>query len=802
MAVEASKSESPNTDQPGRGIPADARVRFELLEDCRESVVVQLCKLVGDALARMGEDLATTALGRSDRDEQQSLIEASSVVRQHRANIELSFKKAFIDCFERRLFQKSGEEKPEKSFDGELQLMDDAVFTDKLTVDRLVSKTRGRLDPEEVLGIRARLAALLERDWFEETQHPVAPEAVYEALKSALAEASAKPEIQGALLDAFEPHVTGGLNLVYASVNDRLKARNILPKIKQQVTTVGGAARRSAVPGSAEADIGDTAGIATGQAGGAGGGVGGSAGVMHGAAGGASTGHLADNVGASGRSNSLRPGAGQGANVGATHVDLMQQAELISALNLSMQQLAQGMPSARASVAKFLTDPETFGVADLPLPQVQPTLIESIAHLQIQAGRSPFVDPQLISDISDRARDKGSPLDQLTVDFVSMVFDYIVADRHLADIAKQQLLRLQIVAIKAALLDRSFFARRQHPMRRLIDRISEVASDPDTDLALDGAIVTGLESLIDWILVNFDSDLVVFDEALVKLDDTVASEASRRDSRLSDMTEAAEQIEARAAARDRAKNMLGERIDESTPAFIKEFLVTWWSDAIAAAGTAVQADAMNVADSLKIAEALIWSVVPKVPAEIPKLAALLPKLITGLMRGLKPVEIPKDERESFFNELLRIHTKAIESAKQAKPVQTVAERGLSRVRMRSDGSIMYTPPRAVDAKPILTIDPKAGLSRAVAEVQRGDLIEVDDNGEIKQYKLAWVSPSQKLYILSRFPDEARSLDSGQFAALFASGKAKIVEKRSSVDHAIGQINVPDQSLADAITVPA
>ena len=787
MAVEATKSDSTIADHPGPGIPADARVRFELLEECRETVVARLCTMVSDAAAKMGEELAAHALSRTERDEQQNLIEASTVVRVNKTDIEIKFRKAFIDGFERRLFQKPGEDKAEKSFGGELQLMDDAVFADKLSVDRLVSKTRSRLDGEEVLGIRARLATLLEREWFDETQHPVAPEAVYQALKTALSEITAKAEIQNMLLEAFEPHVTAGLSQVYASVNELLKGRNILPKIKQQVTSVGGSARRAGAAGVADAEAHQGGGSGAGGAGnGGGGGNGSGAGESAGAAG---------QKGAASRGSNSSGG-------GLPHIDQVQQAELISALNLSMQQLAQGMPAARASVAKFLTDPETFGVADLPLPAVQPTLIESIAHLQVEARRSPFVDPNLISDISNRARDKGSPLDQLTVDFVSMVFDYIAGDRHLADVAKQQLMRLQIVAIKAALLDRSFFARRQHPMRQLIDRVTEVGSDPDTDLAVDGPIVTGLERLIEFVLARFDSDLSVFEDALVQFDELIEAEAARRDSRLSDLTQAAVQIEARAAARERAKHMLGERIDESTPAFIKDFLVTWWSDAIAAAGAPDSGSEMDVGDSLKVAEALIWSVVPKVPAEIPRLASLLPKLISGLMRGLKPVDIPKPDREAFFNELLRIHTKAIESAKQVKPVQTVAERGLSRVRMRSDGSIMYTPPRAVDIKPMPAVDPKAGLSRAVAEVQRGDLIEVDDNGDVKQYKLAWISPSQKLYILSRFPDEARSLDSTQFAALFAGGKAKIVEKRSSMDQAIGQINVTDQSLSNAIAVPA
>ena len=196
MAVEATKSDSMIADHPGPGIPADARVRFELLEECRETVVARLCTMVSDAAAKMGEELAAHALSRTERDEQQNLLEASTVVRVNKTDLEIKFRKAFIDGFERRLFQKPGEDKAEKSFGGELQLMDDAVFADKLSVDRLVSKTRSRLDGEEVLGIRARLATLLEREWFEETQHPVAPEAVYQALKTALSELPRRPKFR------------------------------------------------------------------------------------------------------------------------------------------------------------------------------------------------------------------------------------------------------------------------------------------------------------------------------------------------------------------------------------------------------------------------------------------------------------------------------------------------------------------------------------------------------------------------------------------------------------------------------
>src|SRR5690606_33146310 len=114
--------------------------------------------------------------------------------------------------------------------------------------------------------------------------------------------------------------------------------------------------------------------------------------------------------------------------------------------------------------------------------------------------------------------EKGSALDQLTVEIVSMVFDYIYADRRLPDAVKQQLLRLQVVAVKAALIDRSFFARRQHPMRRLIDRISEMAIDPDADVGAGSGLVAGVAETVDWIIEHFESDLATFEEAMRRLD--------------------------------------------------------------------------------------------------------------------------------------------------------------------------------------------------------------------------------------------------------------------------------------------
>jgi hypothetical protein len=381
-----------------------------------------------------------------------------------------------------------------------------------------------------------------------------------------------------------------------------------------------------------------------------------------------------------------------------------------------------------------------------------------------------------------------------------MVFDYIYADKRLADVVKQQLLRLQVVAIKAALIDRSFFARRQHPMRRLIDRISEIAADPDAGLEADAPLARGIESVVEWVLLNFDQDLATFDEARERIDALAADEAVRRAERIAKVTREAERAEAVAHARLLARARIADRLDAETPEFARQFLDEWWSLVMAEAQVDGLTAAIGFDEAVSIAEGMIWSVAPKAPEEVPKLAALLPKLINGLMRGARMAAMPDERREAFFNDLLKGHTRAIEAAKLT--AAAAASRKPSNLRMRPDGRIQFAPivPTAASAPP----EPPQAEARSMrlADLRRGDAIELDaGGGDWRTFKLAWISPAQRLYVLSRFPDEARSLDRAQLAALFDGGRARMAETTSPLERAIESI-ATDAAPADGATAPA
>ncbi len=734
----------------------DAKHRYKLLEDCRELVLERLAGIVAGALDRMTEELTEEALSLTKSDRKRTLLDAVLLVRQQRRSIEQNFRRVFGDIFERRMFAQREVSPSTETLalsSEDLQLVSDDVISQKMDIDRLIHKARSRLDPDEVLGIRARLGALLEREWFEETSHPASPEAIFEALHAAIQEVAPAQDIgqdvRGTLLDAFEPHVTRNLNAVYSIVNSRLKANHVLPRIRQRLQRMPGAPTEP----RARADGQPASGVA---------GVSGD--------------------GAISRAGDL------GALAGSLPADAL--ASLQQALAGGMVDLNQ----VRGDAARMLSDPALFGVADLPIDPVAPSVLDALNQMQHDQPGSAAVVAGLLPLLVEKVREQGSPLDQMTVELVSVVFDHIYADKSLADPVKAQLMRLQVVAVKAALLDRSFFARRQHPMRQLVDKVTQLAADPDADFAADGPLVKGLEGVVDRLLSDFDQDLEPFLVAIEAIDRLRQEEAGRRADAIAAQLASAEREEALALAREAARHELSVRLDDNTPVFIREFLLRWWTVAIAKSRTEPQAGPEPVSDqSLPIAELLIWSVAPKHPEDIARLAKLLPKLIRALNEGSRLVGVPAAERDAFMQELLSAHSNVIEKAKRWQMGQP--DPRPATLRLRADGTVKFS--RSRIQQPVEPPTVAAGES-VLNSFNRGDRIELaGDDGDASIYKLAWISPARKLFILSRYPKETLSLGAAELAALVFSERARRVDAPKAVDEAIGELTREPRAAASS-----
>ncbi len=107
----------------------------------------------------------------------------------------------------------------------------------------------------------------------------------------------------------------------------------------------------------------------------------------------------------------------------------------------------------------MMADPARFTEGQGAVP-VNLQLLEALAGLQTEANlgaAAGFLPPGYLRTLDSALVSQGTPLDQVTIELVSVVFESLNNNDRLAAAIKGQIARLQIVAVKAALLDRSFF---------------------------------------------------------------------------------------------------------------------------------------------------------------------------------------------------------------------------------------------------------------------------------------------------------------------------------------------------------
>jgi hypothetical protein len=698
---------------------------------------------MAQALSRMTEDLTSEALRAKRYDRKLALLEAVMLVRENRLELEERFRESFAEVYQ-RLLKSDDSDSPAQpaSNSEEMSLVSEDQVVNQIQAERLITKVRASLDPQQILGVRARMGALIDRDWFEESSHPVSPEAIYEALRATLQDLSSRSEIQSALLDAFEPYVSQSLNGIYLSINDLLKANHILPMIKPTFVPEGPANQRDSDP-------------------------------------------------AGGKRQSA-PGQAPNNSTNASGVNPSWTASSINWLQNALAAALSGQPAGLTQMARIMANPAMLAAENLPVQPVWAPLIDSLTAIQqVASGESNRVSfPALMKQV----RDQGAPIDLITVEIVGMVFDYIHNDRRVPDTIKQQLLRLQVVAVKAALLDRGFFARRQHPLRRLIDRISDVGADPDVDSAIGSPMLTGFDELLGEVIATFTTDLQVFEDAIEKVGAIERQVlALNADSIDSTATNAA-RLEAEQIARNNARVQIEQRLNNDVPAFARQFLLHTWSSAMARAraeqGDGIETYAWDL--TLKTAEYLIWSVLPKRRDDIPRLASILPGLILGLNKGLDLIEFDPQARSEFFDALMKTHTHEINSAKQ-RATQGESDPVQVSISVSPEGIVRFVPKEPQSSTVLPENDQ---IDELLAGLKRGNRIEVATDGESRLFKLAWVSPARTLFILSRHPDDSMTLQGSELASMLHRGFARVLSDESPLDRAISALTAESVAAAE------
>ena len=628
-----------------------------------------------------------------------------------------------------------------------LRLIDDKPTDEDLAAARMARAARDRIDKETCRTLEMRLGNLCNTGSLEGAANPIGPESVFTALTRACTTASSEPEVKAALCQALQAPIAAAMNGLYKEVNVFLREQGVTPEPRNQTAAKIDTNRP-------EAQTIETAKSALDEAF-----------------------HViqrpnpdaksdADSNALSRITNALLVAERQ-ASMGA--VDLAKvinvvlngpaEATSLGAVLFGDTQSALYKQSIAQRVAPQVTEALTVSQANVPTDRKCRPRAMSATEIMALLDH---VDPQ-----------HKHPIDILTSKLVAAVFQYVFEDQELPLHVKDELARLQIVAMKAALLDRTFFARTDHPLRRMMSAMAGLSLDPEFETGPDGPYDRIVNETVEYVVGNFETDLRIFDVALDRFSDAVRKYANRNKELVNALADTLTAREFAEAAREDALRQISLRISQSKriPRFVDAFLRNVWADLLAEADIHGLPDEDSYAERLETAEQLLWSVTPKKAEEMTTFAALLPGLINGLRRGMRAANLSNAEERQFLLALMATHTRQRQLAPpDPEELVPASEQALA--------------PQQASTKNPTKVFP-------LPRIKQGDILEFRERNQIVRRKLVWISPRNSLYIFCSDQAGQESMSAGDLAEAMGLGLVATAQRKDTIiERAVASVTRP------------
>ncbi len=812
-----------------------------VLNDCRDMALKRIVELLASTFDKIEDELFDMAEKAGDRDAQNLYLDARAQSREKRNAIEVSFKKQFLSFFEKKV---TGEDDPGRapSVDYgsmELALVEDYDLEQKLAVKDIANRMTDTCD-DELRTLSQRMGFLLSEPELKDDANPIAPDTIIKALKVACDQMTSGYQTKLTVMRMVEQHMAKDMLSIYHDINSHLVARKILPQIRPTYRkSPGGASRKttdaaSAVPGMSPSSRGD-AGVALGSnsnpatdilatlrqllAGGA----------MFGASPGADiTSPPAYGI----TTGSFAPAPTTGPGVAFSSVEASE----------AMCRVTHGEPSlGNAGLISALTQ--------LQQHVMSAAASASTAPRDFIPGETPASTLNMLRDIKTPSMvESSSPIDVMTIDIVAMLFDYVFDDKAIPDAIKGLIARLQIPALKVALLDRSFFSKKSHPVRRLLDSLADASVCFAGVANRDDPLYRMIETVVDRVHMEFDTDFQIFADVLVDLEKFMAEREAANAEFVEQSARAVHEREMREMARLIAQDETERRLaDVELPAPVAAILNGPWTRVLERVYLREDGRHAGFAQALETIDNLIWSVLPKANAdERKRLVGMLPSLLRNLQQGMEIAAVESEDRGRFFSTLVDCHAAAVKAGLRGESVTALlsmarknadteplfarliaeekaleaewkhaARSGVARIQFTDRGVEIEelvarkVASNYVQATPETAADPHARVSPVesssarntdgavdfditdmpVVELTRGTWVEfLRDGGKSIRAKLSWISPLKGVYLFTNpGATEALSVTPETLQTQLRRGDAKVIDESSLIDRAVDRM---------------
>lgn len=599
---------------------------LRIIERSREIAAGSLSGALKGMLERLVDEFFVLADKAVQLETQHLYFEAMGIVRDQRDRIEQGFRKHFIMGFNTAVRADSSTRNNANLDDeGEFDLVDADELEESIAIQEMTAKMKGACH-DELFALEKRMGVLLHDTGMQQHKNPLGVEVLANSFVAACGESDARLKVRLLLVTMWDRQMQNGVLSTYHEVNQYLVEKDILPKIKRdikrkdmsQVEQIASAAAHAAVQAIAMTE--------------------------------------------------------EDGDVFETMRHLMNAA----AMRGGMPGFA-GVPGVAGATASA-TGPvdgqqnTAFAFAHNPMLVTQLTQLQhgAAAGAKLAAGMVALGHTNVLRDLktSDLAPTLGSA-DAMTIDIVSMLFDFIFDDQRVPDTIKALLGRLQIPVLKAAMLDQAFFSKKSHPTRRLLNVLAEAANGWEDEIGHDSPLYLKIDAIVQRINAEFEDDMNIFSQALDEFEQFLQERENAADALVEisiDMIEAREreqikEEDAQAIAEDAVR---ARAMDIEVPETVRLFLCQEWIKPLRLAYIGGGTESHAWLTAIGLMDDLIWSVRPKLTRESRQyMVKTLPGLLRRLQEGMLSADITQAVRDQFMSQLVHCHAAAVKAGFQA-----------------------------------------------------------------------------------------------------------------------------------------
>ena len=396
---------------------------------------------------------------------------------------------------------------------------------------------------------------------------------------------------------------------------------------------------------------------------------------------------------------------------------------------------------------------------------------------------------------------QASEIDRGTVDALAEVFDYVFADPTIPAQLKVIIARLQIPTLKAAMIDREFFASESHPARKLIDALAQGSVTWNVEKGEQDPLYLQIEKTVQRALTEFENDLSLFDELLLEFAEFQDQAEQQAQTRIEPVAKVEQSDESLALARSHADEVVHTRINAlplTTPLapLLLPFLTTQWREVLARAWLKVQTQRDLWNNALTTMDQLIWSTQPQTvlverrqrepdlsphPQERRQLMRVLPDLIRNLGAGLDSIRWSGKAREDFMSGLMELHMNAVRTA---PPTPEELERRAREAKAGQE-ALLALDARVAQAQ----TDPKDEFALKAQSLTRGMWFDyLNEHSQLHRCRLSWISPKRtRLLFTNREGFDAFVRSEREVVELLRDGRLTEIDQAPIVGRALEQL---------------